>query len=179
MFSSQRSLSKLSKSNSSSDSIKHLSFHTIDLFKSCMELCNIILFTIAGFILSYARYGKPRNGYDVMQLHARIFLLHCYKLWKITKLFTSWVSHPLHYNFYCIGGLSCGMPQCTSPLSIYCTSSPMLVRDQKFGHALAIKSPLIVIVLLVAFRTRVSLLSSPSTDYWFIMFVKQSDVEFD
>ena len=37
-----------------------------------MELRNIILFTIAGFTLSYARYGKPRNGYDVMQLHARI-----------------------------------------------------------------------------------------------------------
>ena len=44
-----------------------------DLFKSCLELCNIILFTIAGFTLSYARYGKPRNGYDVMQLHARIW----------------------------------------------------------------------------------------------------------
>ena len=35
-----------------------------------MELCNIILFTIAGFTLSY---GKPRNGYDVMELHARIW----------------------------------------------------------------------------------------------------------
>ena len=45
----------------------------IDLFKSCMELCNIILFTTAEFTLSYARYGKPRNGYDVMQLHARIW----------------------------------------------------------------------------------------------------------
>ena len=30
-----------------------------------MELRNIILFTIAGFTLSYARYSKPRNGYDV------------------------------------------------------------------------------------------------------------------
>ena len=37
-----------------------------------MELSNIILFTIAGFTLSYARYGKPHNGYDVMQPHARI-----------------------------------------------------------------------------------------------------------
>ena len=37
-----------------------------------MELRNIILFTIAGFTLSCARYGKPRNGYDVMQLHVRI-----------------------------------------------------------------------------------------------------------
>ena len=46
---------------------------TIDLFKLCMELCNIILFTIAGFTLLYAGYGKPRNGYDVMQLHARIW----------------------------------------------------------------------------------------------------------
>ena len=51
--------------------LKRKSYH-IDLFKSCMELCNIILFTIAGFTLSYARYGKPRSGYDVMQLHARI-----------------------------------------------------------------------------------------------------------
>ena len=41
--------------------------------KACMELCNIILFTIAGFTLSYTRYGKPRNGYDVMQLHAHIW----------------------------------------------------------------------------------------------------------
>ena len=38
-----------------------------------MELCNIILFTIAVFTLSYARYGKPRNGYDVMQLRARFW----------------------------------------------------------------------------------------------------------
>ena len=38
-----------------------------------MELRNIILFTIARFTLSYARYGKPRNGYDVMQLHAHIW----------------------------------------------------------------------------------------------------------
>ena len=39
-----------------------------------MELRNIILIiTIAGFTLSYARYGKLRNGYDVMQLHARIW----------------------------------------------------------------------------------------------------------
>ena len=38
-----------------------------------MELFNIILFTIAGFTLSYARYGKPRNGYDVMQLHAHFW----------------------------------------------------------------------------------------------------------
>ena len=51
--------------------LKRKSYH-IDLFKSCMELCNIILFTIAGFTLLYARYGKPRSGYDVMQLHARI-----------------------------------------------------------------------------------------------------------
>ena len=41
--------------------------------KPCMELRNIILFTIAGFTSSYARYGKPCNGYDVMQLHARIW----------------------------------------------------------------------------------------------------------
>ena len=38
-----------------------------------MELRNIILITIAGFTLSYARYGKLHNGYDVMQLHARIW----------------------------------------------------------------------------------------------------------
>ena len=38
-----------------------------------MELRNIILITIAGFTLSYARYGKLCNGYDVMQLHARIW----------------------------------------------------------------------------------------------------------
>ena len=37
-----------------------------------MGLRNIILITTAGFTLSYARYGKLRNGYDVMQLHARI-----------------------------------------------------------------------------------------------------------
>ena len=36
---------------------------------------NIILITIAGFTLSYARYGKLRNGYDVMQLHTRILNL--------------------------------------------------------------------------------------------------------
>ena len=29
---------------------------SIDLFKSCMELCNIIPFTIAGFTLSYTRW---------------------------------------------------------------------------------------------------------------------------
>ena len=51
----------------------HIFVALIDLFKSCMELCNIILFTTAGFTLSYARYGKPRNGCDVMQLHARIW----------------------------------------------------------------------------------------------------------
>ena len=38
-----------------------------------MELRNIILITIAGFTLSYARYGKLRSGYDVMQLHVRIW----------------------------------------------------------------------------------------------------------
>ena len=38
-----------------------------------MELRNIILFTIVGFTLSYTRYGKPRNGDDVMQLHAHIW----------------------------------------------------------------------------------------------------------
>ena len=27
---------------------------------------------LRGFTLSYARYGKPRNGYDAMQLRARI-----------------------------------------------------------------------------------------------------------
>ena len=42
-----------------------------------MELRNIILITIAGFTLSYAIYGKLRNGYDVMQLLARIpFMSH-------------------------------------------------------------------------------------------------------
>ena len=38
-----------------------------------MELRNIILITIAGFTLSYARYGKLCYVYDVMQLHARIW----------------------------------------------------------------------------------------------------------
>ena len=33
----------------------------------------IFMFRIAGFTLSYARYGKLRNGYDVMQIHARIW----------------------------------------------------------------------------------------------------------
>ena len=38
-----------------------------------MELRNIILITTALFTLSYTTYGKLRNGYDVMQLHARIW----------------------------------------------------------------------------------------------------------
>ena len=46
---------------------------TIDFSNASMELRNIILITIAGFTLSYARYGKLRNGYEVMQLHARIW----------------------------------------------------------------------------------------------------------
>ena len=58
-----------------------------DLLNLCMELCNIILFTTAGFTLSYARYGKPRNGYDVMQLHARIWkgLFHLKKKMPLTS----------------------------------------------------------------------------------------------
>ena len=48
-----------------------------------MELRNIILFTIAGFTLTYARFGKPRNGYDVMQLHACIWK-GLYDFYKIT-----------------------------------------------------------------------------------------------
>ena len=58
-----------------------------------MELHNIILFTIAGFTLSYARYGKPRSGYDVMQLHARIwkglcccFSSICFSTWSVVHL---------------------------------------------------------------------------------------------
>ena len=42
-------------------------------FQKCMELHNIKLLTIAEFTLSYTRYGKPRKGYYVMQLHAHIW----------------------------------------------------------------------------------------------------------
>ena len=45
-----------------------------------MRAWSCVTFTIAGFTMSYARYGKPRNGYDVMQLHARIWRgLLCYQ----------------------------------------------------------------------------------------------------
>ena len=41
-------------------------------------------YSVAGFTLSYARYGKPRNGSDVMQLHARIWKGHL--KWYVSHL---------------------------------------------------------------------------------------------
>ena len=66
----------------------------IDLFKSCMELCNIILFTTVGFALSYARYSKPRNGYVMMlcssmpafeKVYTQMVMLTAFSLWHTTR----------------------------------------------------------------------------------------------
>ena len=61
-----------------------IGYSVIDLFK-CEQ---IKLLTIAGFTLLYARYGKPRNGYDDMQLHARIWkgLLSQTKFWLVSSI---------------------------------------------------------------------------------------------
>ena len=69
------------------------SFSPLKTFSNAsMELRNIILFTTAGFTLSYARYGKLRNGYDVMQLHACIWK----GLYRLTnEIFDTYcIAHP-------------------------------------------------------------------------------------
>ena len=77
-----------------------------------MELRNIILFTFAGFTLSYARYGKPRNGYDVMQLHVRIlkgllsktgsFHNHHCSIWDLKYIFSEVaIIQTINHSFGC------------------------------------------------------------------------------